>query len=115
MFTSGQKSCDHMVAQSFMKQVDSPRDSDYPDALITALAERLLKTVGNTHKKNAGFKKKSEERLINTPYVHGVSHRLKKNCKRAWHTHDFQSTSQINFTLSLSKRQQPEEQPFMFC
>lgn len=45
-----------MVAQSLMKQVDRLMDNDYPDALITALAERLLKTIGNTYKTNIGLK-----------------------------------------------------------
>lgn len=82
MLNSCQKSCDHMVARSLMKQIDRLRDSDYPDALITALAERLLKTIGSTHNTNVGIKEKPEERPIVMPYVHGISHGLKKIASR---------------------------------
>lgn len=82
MLNSRQKSCDHVVARSLKKQVDRLRDSAYPDALLTSLAERLLKSLNKKHKTDVRLKEKSRERPIVLPYVHGISHGLKKIASR---------------------------------
>lgn len=77
MLNSCQKSCVHAVARSLMNQVDRLRKSNYPDALIASLAEKLLKGFRTSDKIDES-KEKSKERPIVLPYIHNVSHGLKK-------------------------------------
>lgn len=75
---SVQKSCPHKIAQSVNIQVERLKCSEFPDCVIASVAEKLLKTING--KKNGKSEESATEkaRPIVLPYIHTVSHKLKK-------------------------------------
>lgn len=73
------KSCIHSLKVSFDAQIARLKSTGYPSALLTAVAEDLLKRIrwGERPKRNT-----EKKRTAVVPYIHKVSHGLKKigNC-----------------------------------
>ncbi|XP_075737707.1 uncharacterized protein LOC142777277 [Rhipicephalus microplus] len=76
------KSCPHMVHHSFALQVERLTKAGYPAHVLVSVAEKLvtvLKRGDKPDKRNSVRK----SRLVVLPYVHDVSHRLKKIARDA--------------------------------
>lgn len=75
------KSCVHMMRFSFMDQVNRLINAGYPTYLLTSVAEGLLKKMKTRQKNDRNNKKKGKVAVL--PYIHTVSHNLKRIAKRA--------------------------------
>lgn len=74
--SSLQKSCPHKLAVSFMLQVTKLEEGGFPPPLLAGVAEGLLKKLRGGGECGVRDKPKSRPAVI--PYVHKVSHRIKK-------------------------------------
>lgn len=69
------KSCSHQVDISFNQQASRLRTAGYPVFLLTAVAETLLKK----RRSNSTLKARQVNKNVTVvPYLHGISHNLKK-------------------------------------
>uniref|UniRef100_A0A6M2CYP7 Putative tick transposon ovary overexpressed n=1 Tax=Rhipicephalus microplus TaxID=6941 RepID=A0A6M2CYP7_RHIMP len=76
------KSCPHLIRQSMCEQAVKLRQAGYPDAVIAAVSERLLKTIRAGGKLAATERCKGSRPFSVIPYIHGVSHRFKRVAAR---------------------------------
>lgn len=75
------KSCPHRARDSFLRQIDRLEEAGYPYAVHILVAEKMLK---KSRVRQLNEKKPPEkEKIAVIPYVHCVSHNLKKIAKRA--------------------------------
>lgn len=73
------KSCCHSVDQAFRLQVSRLQEAGYPLSVLRASCERVLKTLRhNTQVVAEGEQAEDRPKISVIPYVHGLSHRLKK-------------------------------------
>lgn len=70
------RSCPHRVQHSFDGQVDRLRSAAYPEDLLCALAWKLLRGLSSGVTEKCPQPERPKTAVI--PYVHGVSHALKK-------------------------------------
>lgn len=70
------KSCPHRAADSFLKQVDRLEQAGYPQHTLVSVAEKILKKSRNCHTSEGS--PQDNVKLAVIPYVHRVSHNLKK-------------------------------------
>lgn len=75
------KTCHHQVDRSFKTRVSRLQEAGYPKPLLVAICEQLCRTIkrglGCTNK-STKEKKKTRHAVVVAPYVHGVTHKLKK-------------------------------------
>ena len=74
------KSCHHMVQFSFDQQRKRLLDAGFPQALLVSVAECILRDSKNRNAART-FEQGNRTRVL--PYVHAVSHNLKKIAQRA--------------------------------
>ncbi|CAN7949255.1 unnamed protein product [Ixodes hexagonus] len=75
------KSCHHSMQKSFDGQVSRLKSAGYPLSLLTSVTEVLLRKI-----KQGGDAKRPRDRTIRpvvVPYMHTISHGLKKIAQRA--------------------------------
>lgn len=70
------KSCEHKMSDSFNAQVTRLLDVGYPRDAVATVAERLKKSIVLSPSMVAESDRK--KRVVGIPYIHCVSHRLKK-------------------------------------
>lgn len=75
------RSCPHQVQHSFDNQVSRLKSAGYPCDLVCALASRLLRALSSSVPEKRPQKERQKTAVI--PYVHGVSHALKKIVSKA--------------------------------
>lgn len=74
-----EKSCTHMTQASFGNQIQRLLAANFPDSLLTAVSEALLrKAKGDVTRAATGEQRTETVRPAVIPYVHKVSHNLKK-------------------------------------
>ena len=74
-----EKSCTHMVQGSFDNQIQRLEAANFPDSLLTAVSEALLRKAKREGTRAATGEEETETvRPAVIPYVHQVSHNLKK-------------------------------------
>ncbi|CAN8002604.1 unnamed protein product, partial [Ixodes hexagonus] len=78
------KSCPHSGLASFARQVSRLLSAGYPAHLLTSVAESLLKQIkkGETSPRKSRDRN-SNQRPVVIPYIHNISHNLKKIGNRA--------------------------------
>ena len=69
------KSCSHKMQQSFTNQISRLLAAGFPGSLLTAVAESLIQKRKTTQRAAAVREKL---RPVVVPYLHGVTHQLKK-------------------------------------
>lgn len=72
------KSCEHQVASSVMHQVNRLRSAGFPDGTIVSVAESLISEVKQARPTTGLSEQARQVRPVPVPYMHRVSHRLKK-------------------------------------
>lgn len=70
------RSCEHTVEISFHTQIQRLRSAGYPEQLLHSVANRIMGDLRNTATKKVPQDEHKKRAVI--PYVHGVSHNLKK-------------------------------------
>ncbi|XP_077516534.1 uncharacterized protein LOC144126337 [Amblyomma americanum] len=75
------KSCLHSMGDSFNKQSSRLERAGYPKTLLISVAEGLLKKLKGGIREVAVPDK--HNKVVVIPYLHAVSHRLKRICQRA--------------------------------
>ncbi|CAN7948473.1 unnamed protein product, partial [Ixodes hexagonus] len=76
-----EKSCKHTVHMSFNTQISRLITAGYPTSLLTSVAEVLLREV----KQKGAFTRRTRNRTtrpVIVPYIHNLSHKLKKLANR---------------------------------
>lgn len=73
-----QKSCEHKMNISVQQQVLRLRSAGFPDSTLTSVAESLIKEVRHGSKTAGCTLDASQGRPVSVPYMHNLSHRLKK-------------------------------------
>lgn len=71
-----QKSCPHTIEASLQGQVERLSKADYPRETVASVAEALLRELSGGKKAKADGGK--QKRRVAIPYIHRLSHRLKK-------------------------------------
>lgn len=74
-------SCPLLMSSSFSNQVQRLKASGYPAQLLSSLTEALLQEVRSPREQRAVVEDLTKTVAI--PYIHGVSHRIKKAAGRA--------------------------------
>ncbi|XP_075526229.1 uncharacterized protein LOC142557916 [Dermacentor variabilis] len=72
-----EKSCTHTMQASFNNQIKRLKEARFPDSLVTSVTESLLRKVNGT----SATREEERARTVRPaviPYVHKVSHNLKK-------------------------------------
>ncbi|XP_077541275.1 uncharacterized protein LOC144153518 [Haemaphysalis longicornis] len=78
------RSCKHVVESSFLRQVDRLIDAGFPNAFIMSVAERLVRDLKKKPNVDSDQpEKKEKEKLAVIPYIHRVSHNVKRVAKKA--------------------------------
>lgn len=80
-----EKSCVHALHSSFTQQVDRMEKAGYPRHVVVSVAETILKSYKSHHnlgERGCGTSECTKMKTAVVPYVHGVSHGLKKIAKR---------------------------------
>lgn len=77
-----QKSCPHVVHDSFHQQVGRQCDAGYPADMLTAVAESLLQRIKKLSTRGSESARRERNKVEVVPYLHGVSHNLKKVAQR---------------------------------
>lgn len=72
------KSCPHKVQDSIDEQVTRLGRSGYPKEVIASVAEGLLKELYKGDRSKDDVRSEPNKRRVAFPYMHGLSHRLKK-------------------------------------
>lgn len=75
LLSSLRKSCHHLMSESFEYQLNRARKSGYPAHMPSVVMWSLLKKVRCTEEP---YSKKKPERPVVIPYMHKISHNLKK-------------------------------------
>ncbi|XP_075750346.1 uncharacterized protein LOC142817169 [Rhipicephalus microplus] len=80
------KSCYHTIMSSFNKQTKRLTEAGFPMYVLTAVAECLLREIRTSPENNAQNRTKDKGRgkrnFVVIPYIHGVTHNLKKVASR---------------------------------
>lgn len=78
------RSCHETLLDSFLDQVDRLRKARYPDSVLIMTAKKLIRWVKSQDKgKDAdGCDRSTQEKVAVIPYVHKMSHGLKKVARR---------------------------------
>lgn len=76
------KSCIHSVQQSFAAQMVRLQEAGFPQYVLTAVAEAVLKKIKAENSDVPSQRTKVDRRCVVVPYVHKTSHHLKKVGKR---------------------------------
>ncbi|XP_049528721.1 LOW QUALITY PROTEIN: uncharacterized protein LOC125947615 [Dermacentor silvarum] len=77
------RSCPHSMQISFDAQVDRLLSAGYTKALISAVAEKLCKQIKLGENNRAPRPPVEKKKLAVLPYIHDVSHKLKRVGQRA--------------------------------
>lgn len=78
------KSCIHRLRSSFDDQVRRLTDAGYPRAILSSVAEKMLKVMNQGANANRAAAQLCGTKNVSAiPYVHSVSHNLKKVAERA--------------------------------
>lgn len=74
------KSCFHATEESFRNQCDRLKTAGFPTAFLVSASERLLKKVNSNAQptNQPATSQREQKRFAVIPYVHSISHRLKK-------------------------------------
>lgn len=72
------KSCPHRMNESFSRQIERLRQSRFPERHLAVLSERILQKMKMEARGGSQVRQKEGKPFVSIPYVHGVSHRLKK-------------------------------------
>lgn len=72
------KSCPELVKESFEQQVVRLKEAGYPDQVLVSVAKSLLKKCGKKGTVPSKEGAKQREKTVVIPYIHGVSHNLKR-------------------------------------
>lgn len=76
------KSCNHQADASFQKQMARLRDSGYPGVLLGAVCEAICRKFSRGSPSTERDRQTSRANFAVVPYIHGVTHRLKKIAAR---------------------------------
>lgn len=89
------RSCSHQMGVSFSAQAERLTRAGFPEHLLFNVCETLLKEIRN---QNPAKERQEIDRkkLTVIPYVHGVSHRLKKAAARAGVTAVFSAPNKLS-------------------
>lgn len=81
--TALNKSCHHAIEASFQKQISRLRESGYPNDLLICVCENICTKLRrrSTHPEET-TKAKEKQKIAVLPYVHGITHKLKKIAAR---------------------------------
>ncbi|CAN7980436.1 unnamed protein product [Ixodes pacificus] len=71
------KSCQHSAGESFTIQIQRLQSSGYPESILTDVVENIL-----MHEKIQDRSKEKRSRPAIVPYIHSISHTLKKVANR---------------------------------
>lgn len=75
------KSCPHQVQQSFDTQMSRLHNAGYPKPMMASICEKICRTI-KTNKATSQQTKKPRPPFVVIPYIHGVTHKLKKIANR---------------------------------
>lgn len=81
------KSCKHQIEASFERQVSRLKESGYPDDLLVGVCETMCKRIKrmSSRSKDKTEANKTQNNIVVIPYIHGITHKLKKDCKTPKH------------------------------
>lgn len=79
-----QKSCPHTMERSFYQQTARLKESGYPEQIIISVAERIYREVKSKSKGSMKASAESQQKrnLVVVPYLHSISHNLKRIGKK---------------------------------
>lgn len=103
------RSCHHQASASFEAQVSRLTASGFPNEFLGAVAERLVAELRGKRTKKTSDQEKKKIAVI--PYVHGVSHRLKKVGNRADVRVVFSARTKLNGLCRRVNSDAPRAQP----
>ena len=72
------KSCSHQVGRSFQTQISRLQAAGYPNALLIATCEKICNSIKRNPGEEGQTKKNTRQPIVIAPYIHGITHRLKK-------------------------------------
>lgn len=77
------KSCVHRMRRSFDEQVRRLTEAGYPRTLLSAVAEKMLRLKKQGNNANHAGAQQGTKNVSAIPYIHSISHNLKKVAERA--------------------------------